>query len=171
MPVEMILPLVEWSPVSGPGGEVIQSRLHVELESWVGTPYLIGQQCKGVGVDCVRFVGAILDFMGRTKTALEMLPADACFHDSKRATASMHAFRTLFRPMDIVDDWRVQPGDVVIVGPVNGGPGHGIIVGCKPGVMYEAGSRQVQRIGTAIPSCRRVFGIFRKGDRATAWTS
>ncbi len=165
MPIAMMTPSVNWSPISEADGLALSTRLREELEGWVGTQYMIGQQCKRVGVDCVRFVGAILDFMGGTTTPLEMLPADTCFHSRQAATAAMHKFRHLFRPMIDVDGWNVQPGDVLVVGPKHGGPGHGVIVGCEPGVLYEAGTSRVQKVGFSFPSCRKVFGVFRKGDR------
>jgi hypothetical protein len=161
---------VHWSPIKITGMWEqecleVQSKLDAELKSWLGTPYAIGQQCKGVGVDCVRFVGAILDFMAGSVTPLDMLPPDVAFHDSEKARGALDKFRDLFRPMEIVRDWCVEPGDVVVVGPRSGGPGHGIIVGCRPGVTYEAGSFAVNQTGLALSSKYRAFGVFRKGDR------
>lgn len=164
-PLAYKIPPASWSPIQEHDGSAMQLRLQLELDSWVGTPYMIGQQVKGVGVDCARFVGAILDFMGGTRTPLELIPPDACFHDPALATRALDKFRHLFRPMSIVRGWAVQPGDVMVTGPVGGGPGHGIVVGCAPGTLYEAGSFSVQKTGFAIPSSRRVFGVYRKADR------
>ena len=41
----------------------IERRLYNILLSWEDTPYCPGQQCKGVAVDCVRFVSGVLDEM------------------------------------------------------------------------------------------------------------
>ena len=39
----------------------ITARLETVLQSWKGTPYGLGQQCKGMAVDCVRLVCGVLD--------------------------------------------------------------------------------------------------------------
>lgn len=166
------LPL-RWVPlrVGGPLEDELAVRaLGRELASWEGTPYMLGQQVKQEGVDCVRFVCAVLDFLGGTRTPLPSLPADAAMHSRESAIAAMLTIKRLFEPIDQIDGCDVQPGDLLVVGPSSGGPGHGMIVGCAPGEVWEAGTARVQRSGWAIQESSELFAVYRKGDR-TAWAS
>jgi cell wall-associated NlpC family hydrolase len=107
-----------------------EQRSFVEclLEEWRGTPYMPGQQCKGVATDCVRFVSAVLDEITGVPKTLERLPQDMSFHNPEKARSGLRSFLKKY-PSEIVTDGTVQPGDVLIMGPLNGGPGHAAIVG------------------------------------------
>lgn len=163
----MRIPL-HWSPLKL--GDPLDNELALralgrELESWEGTPYMLGQQMKQQGVDCVRFVCAILDFLGGTRTPLPSLPADAAMNSKRTAIASMLAIKRLFEPIDQIEDDRVQPGDLLVVGPSSGGPGHGIIVGHRENELWEAGTERVQRVGWSLHESAEIFAVYRKGDR------
>lgn len=163
----VILPL-SWTPlrIGDPLEDELALRtLDSELRSWDETPYGIGQQSKGQGVDCVRFVAAVLDFLGGTETPLPSLPQDAAMHDRAGAIAGMLTIKRAFDPLDEVLDGLVQPGDLLVVGPRRGGPGHGMIVGCRPGEVWEAGTRRVQKVGWSLPDTSELFAVYRKKDR------
>jgi len=113
------------------------SRLQRVLNDWKDTPHMNGQQCKGRGVDCVRFIAAVLDEMAGTKTPLEHLPNDVAFHDRSRCIAALKRFLTLFKFYEVPEDEPKQPGDVFVTGPENGGPGHAIILGTD-GQLWQA---------------------------------
>lgn len=105
----------------------VEARLGEILREWEGTPYCPGQQCKGVAVDCVRFVSAVLDEMLCITTPMERLPQDASFHNKALVMRGMRRFFRRYPSVKV--EGSVQPGDVLIMGPKNGGPGHAAIVG------------------------------------------
>jgi len=107
----------------------IEERLFEILQSWEDTPYCPGQQCRGVAVDCVRFVSAVLDEMLCKDTVMERLPQDASFHNAPLVRQGFRRFLKRY-PCTKVEG-NIQPGDVLIMGPRNGGPGHAAIVGLK----------------------------------------
>lgn len=142
----------------------IASALHQELESWCGTPYMIGQQQKGVGVDCVRFVAAIIGWATQKTIDIKLLPPDAALHNRKTAIAAMKKLSRAFDPLEPIysmGETTVEPGDIIVVGPHEGGPGHAIIVGCLKNWFYEAGSKRVQRIGAGLEAGVKVFEVYR----------
>jgi cell wall-associated NlpC family hydrolase len=112
-------------------------RLQSILKCWEGTPHMDGQQCKGRGVDCVRFVAAVIDEMAGTHTPLEHLPRDASFHNRERCIGAFKRFFTLFDGCKVPDEEPKQPGDVLVTGPANGGPGHAIILG-SDGQLWQS---------------------------------
>ena len=159
-----------WRPLRERGlGEdwsgYVTSALRRYLESWLGTPYGVGQQQPGAGVDCVRFVAAVLDFLRDSRTPLTLLPQDAAFHDRAGATAAMLRFRRAFAPIVPSDGSELEPGDVLVTGPPHGGPGHAILVGPDPGTTWEAGYGRVQRCGWVLPHRYRLFAVYRLGGR------
>jgi cell wall-associated NlpC family hydrolase len=140
-----------------------QARLGAILRSWERTPYLPGQQCKGVGVDCVRFVCAVLDELLGRKTPIATLPPDTCMHNPARAAAAMERIATLYDAVDATDAAVLLPGDAVVVGPEAGGPGHCLIVGDERGQVWHANPPHVSRVGLGgiYAVGRRVFRVYR----------
>ncbi len=142
---------------------LIEDFLEMELVSWKDTPYVPGQCIIERGVDCVHFIAAIFDAVTHTFYQVSLLPQDASFHSKALAEASMRKFFRMY-PSHVVNGDVVQPGDVIICGPVgkNGGPGHGMIVGkdslwhvdgncvCKAGLaVMQQGAyafRQIRRL-------------------------
>lgn len=164
----IVLPLI-WRPLP----ERAQNRLRDVLCSWEGTPYGIGQCAKGAGVDCVRFIVATLWEMdgkwapGAVDT-LRTLPSDASLHARGSAVAGMKAIARALEPIGPVGKGLVvQPGDILVVGPETGGPGHGIIVGPDASTLWEAGSRCVQKIGCGLPDGIELFAIWRKTNKGS----
>ena len=127
----------------------IQQRLEQMLMLWKGTPYLSGQGRRGRGVDCVHFIVAIYDMLLGTDHTFTKLPQDASFHNKAQAEASLRMFFRMY-PCSPVKGDTVQPGDIVICGPVgkNGGPGHGMIVGSDS--LWHVDSRSVCKAGLAV---------------------
>jgi cell wall-associated NlpC family hydrolase len=123
-------------------------RLAQVLAAWEGTPYWPGQQARGAdgGVDCVRFVAAIVDALKGTTTPIETLPPDAAMHARASAIAAMKKILDQLGPADLVDG-PLEPGDVVITGPIDGGPGHAMIVGPQPNTLWESAGSGVHRCG------------------------
>jgi len=126
----------------------IEDRLVSILESWEGTRHRDGQQCKGVAVDCVRFVTGVLDELYGIKTEIARLPQDASFHSKETCFAALRVFLKNYPHEDVEGD--LQPGDIVVTGPRGGGPGHAIIVGKK--YLWHCDSQSVVRTGLKLTS-------------------
>lgn len=138
------------------------ARVGAVLESWVGTPYHLSQQRKGEAVDCVRFVaGALDELYGWTRAPIDRLPPDTALHDPQGAMAAMRAILRLYQPNEEVPLLDTEAGDVLVVGPPHGGPGHAMIVGARPATLYHATASGVQRSGLLLPagSSARLFRL------------
>jgi hypothetical protein len=138
------------------------------LWSWDGTPYMVGQQQKKIGVDCVRFVCGVVDELRARQTPIQTLPNDGATHNRNGAVSVMHALLNLFQPCSAVEDETVEPGDVMVWAPRNGGPGHATIAGCRSQELWEAGSVAVHRTSpTALERSGMTFvRTFRPADKA-----
>jgi cell wall-associated NlpC family hydrolase len=129
------------------------TRLGLVLESWKGTPYMIGQQQPGQGVDCIRFVTAVLDEMSRFPAEkLDRLPGDASLNQPEIARAFMRSLIERYHLTDLSQSGvtRVEPGDILAVGAAAGGPGHAIIVGPARNTTWQAGTHAVIRSGWTL---------------------
>lgn len=140
-----------WRPLSGfPGAERAQLRLGEVLGSWLGTPYSPGNQVKGPqgGVDCVRFVCAVLDELyGTKRIPIPELPNDVAMHSRDTAFAAMRFLLRAYEPHREVVDGILEPGDVLVVAMPGGGPGHAMIAGPDLNTLWHATGREVQRAG------------------------
>jgi len=125
------------------------------LEEWEGTPYMFGQQLKGVGVDCLRFVTGVYDEMyRRPKTALPSMMQE---NYSEAQEESDKVFKELLKlfPCDIVavtekSPTKVVPGDLICCGPKGGSYGHAMIVGVRPKTFYHATAFNVIKAGCSF---------------------
>lgn len=164
-----------WRPIPPErGGAALQQRLERILKSWEGTPYTTGQQSKGQAVDCVRFVGAVLDeWRGRApEAAVPRLPPDASFHDPELARGALAAFLRLYGPWDDVrlePGCFLEPGDTLAVG--RAGPGHAIIVGAGRNELWEIAGpgRKVRRGGFGIDPGMLVHASAYRWTGREAW--
>lgn len=162
-------PVAVWEPLEDLEA---QRALALELEAWRGTAYGVGQQCRGVAADCVRFVCGVLDALRGTKTPLKTLPPDTCFHDSAKAVAGMERIRALFAPTDEVTNGVIQPGDVIVTGPAGAGPSHAMIVGTDPNTAWHCAALG-GRGGVTVTGIRgvyvlghRIFMVYRLRERS-----
>lgn len=136
--------MLNWTPI----GRAIEARLSEVLQAWDGTPYLIGQQARGVGVDCVRFVCAVLDELaGTPPVAVETLPQDAAMHTRSGAIATMKLIVKRYEPNERVTDGTIEPGDILVASAPGGGPGHAMIAGARRNVLWESSGDGVRRVG------------------------
>jgi len=141
----MSFPYWTWSN----GLESIRQKLEGVINSWKGTPYAPGQQAKGIGVDCVRFVTGIMDEMSNTTHDYTTLPPDSYLHNPARSHAAVRQIIKLYAPFQKVIDGNIQPGDVLVVGPRQGGPGHAYIVGCYDNELWDATGPGVKKTSYA----------------------
>lgn len=162
------LPFHGWRPLVD---QLAQEQLGRVLAAWEGTPYMAGQQQpgrQGGGVDCVRFVCGVLDALTGRRTPIKTIPPDTCFHDPAKALRASLAIRALYQPNDLVTDGWLEPGDVVVTGPLRGGPGHAMIVGHERNVVWHSAAHGVHRTGLAgvFVMGHRVFQVYRLRERA-----
>lgn len=158
-----ISPKFTWRPVDA----AIEAHVQRVLDSWVGTPYRDGQQVKGVGTDCVRFVVATIDeLFGRPCQPIPKLPGDACLHDRASAMRVMRIILEKYQPMEEVVNGTLEPGDVLVVGPPRGGPGHAMFAGARRNTIYQATTAGVHQCGLSFPPhyCK-LFHVFRATEK------
>lgn len=155
---------VTWRPVSA----AWVKRLEKVLVSWEETPYVPGQQRKGRdgGVDCIRFGCAVLDELYRRPlTDLPPRAPDASMHDRAGSFSVMRQIIRRYPDHIAVEDGSVEPGDVLVVGPNSGGPGHMMIVGHQRNTCWQASAGRVHFTGLSLPASATLFRTFRMVDR------
>lgn len=158
----------EWEPMP-PELKRQEKALARVLLSWEGTPYLSGSAAKGAGVDCVRFVCAVfkeLEGAPFDTNSLKLLPPDAAMHNRQGSMMVMRYLLNFLSPVAEIQPPKLQPGDILVVGPANGGPGHAIIVSPWRNVLFHAGTQQVCRTGMGLAGhYQTIFHVYRKGNR------
>lgn len=156
------------------------ARLQCSIDSWYGTPYLPGNQTKGKqgGVDCVRFIDAVLSEALLPDQELSPLPrwgGDAAFHDPEKVKemAALLSRRFDMRYQKLVK-YRPCMGDVIAVRMRRGSPPrcenlealgrHLLIVGTTPMTCYHAvPSLGVVEVGIGgLESSYLVTGVYRR---------
>lgn len=146
-------------------------HLDTILEAWSGTPYRLGSQRKGLGVDCVRFVSAVMDELhfGEIRGDHSYLPPDRALHDPQSAWLAMRKVIRRYGDVDFLPylpdeegPLRVSPGDALITGPAGGGPGHCMIVGNRPYLWHSLLNYGVCFTGAAFHDGTQLFGRYRK---------
>lgn len=123
---------------------LVEARIGRILKSWEGTRHVAGCQLKKGGVDCVRFVSGVLDELYGIKTELARLPQDAAYHAKDTCFAALRAFMELYKYTE-VENGILQPGDIVVAGPIGGGPGHALVAGLD--CLWHCTSMGVARTG------------------------
>jgi len=155
--------------VAGSGAnELIVESMNDVLSCWEGTRYGSGQRCRGVLADCVGFVfGAIDDIDGRSRAQSPSMPADVALHDHRNSQVALQALRDLYQPVHTVDYRRVQPFDILVVGPEGAGPSHVMLVGTSPSHLWHCTpGAGVHRAGWSLGTgYETLHGAFRVGDR------
>jgi cell wall-associated NlpC family hydrolase len=146
-----------------------RAALEAALHGWLGTPYLAGQQGKGQGVDCVRFVAAVLDELYGRATPIKTLPQDAALHARATAVLAMKKFLTLYQPNERVTDGTIEPGDVLVTSREGGGPGHAMIAGPRRWTLWESTLDGVHYTGWAgiTAAGHRLEAIYRPSLKAS----
>lgn len=145
------------------------SKVEEILKSWLGTKYVLGCQKKGVGVDCVRFVCGVLDelYFGQIKQGHTYLPPDRALNSPETAWKAMRQIVKRYDPVEFESysggTMVVRPGDALITGPSNGGPGHCMIVGPKkPYLWHSLINYGVCFTGLSLTDGTKLFGRYRR---------
>lgn len=138
-----------------------EAALERALAPWLGTPYRVGQQAPGVGVDCVRFVCAVLDSVTKKRTPIHTLPQDAALHARTSAILAMKKIKRLYEPNEEATDGAIESGDLLITAHPGGGPGHVLIAGAKPWHLWESTMDGVHRTGLGGLAPMRLDYVYR----------
>ncbi len=146
----------------------IEARMEKILAGWEGTTYMSGQQLKGEKADCIGFVFGVVDELyGRPSPTRDVLPPDTSMHSREKAIGTMRTLRRLYAPNTPVADGSLEPGDIIVTGHVQGGPGHVMIVGPRRNTLWHCnegiGARQTG-IGF-ISGHQIIYGVYRFDDR------
>lgn len=144
----------------------IERRMMRILGEWEGTPYNTKFAEKQSGVHCTAFVCRVLDELYQLpETKLPNIPVDIGFHNRAGAVAGLRWFMRKYPACYKLTGTIVQPGDIIITGPVGGGPGHALIVGPKENTMWQASGPGVHYTGLALPGIYELHAIYRFKDR------
>lgn len=148
-----------------------QERLGEVLRSWEGTRYLAGQQARGAAADCAGFVVGVLNELAGTAHVAARIAPDAGAHAPDRAGLALEGLVATFglEPVAVVEGVLVlEPGDVIVTGPVARGPTHGLLVGDERRMVWDATGRGVRRISLGLLALvgHEVFGAWRLRDRS-----
>lgn len=143
---------LSWKPLDFEGADLVTARLEALYQKWEGTPYMPGQRMPQIGVDCVRFVCAVMDEMYGIYTEIPREIQDRSLHDPKGAEDIVALIRSYYPDhIDLViGDRCVEPGDIPITGNAQGGPGHAILVGTARNTMWQATTRAVRMTGLGL---------------------
>lgn len=153
-----------WKPLDFEGSDLVTSRLEKVCQSWENTKYMAGQQMKGVGTDCVRFVCAVLDEMYGVQNSIPRQVQDRSLHDPVGAQRVMEMICGFYPDHTALEigDRCVEPGDVIVTGHGGGGPGHAILVGPRRNTMWQALRQSVRMGGIGLlDHYQQIFVIFR----------
>jgi cell wall-associated NlpC family hydrolase len=154
--------IFQLKPLSIPRKEEVTARIEKCLREWEGTRYMQGQGCKGKATDCLRFfIGFLTEAQDYRKPEFNNVPQDASLHNKKIVMEVVRQVIKIYGPCEKVFDTKaIEPGDFIVTGPKNGGPGHVIIVGTKQGHLWEATHTNVRQSGMLISGVK-VFRIYR----------
>lgn len=136
---------LQWRPMDD---KRAQAALGAVLKSWESTPYMPGQDVKGVGVDCIRFVVKVMDELNGTTTEVRTLPGDVCVHAPGIAQAGLDRLVGQFGLLPAGP--QIEPGDLLVTGPEGGGPGHVKIVGDRKNVLWHTSAHGVCQVGIGM---------------------
>ena len=143
----------------------IERRLARILGEWERTPYDIKFAEKGVGVYCTAFIARVLDELyGQDPTPLLKIPDDIAFHSTEGAFSGLKWFMRQYPTCERITDGVVEPGNVIIVGPVGGGPGHAMMVGPRENALWQASGSGVHYTGFALPDTYQFFAAYKFTD-------
>lgn len=162
-----------WKPLyvcnlSEKENQKILQRMHLILESWKDTPYVTGQQIRQKAVDCIRFVTAFYDELYRKNIPTEAPRVSPGFniHNMSSAMKVMRKVLKQYPNHEIVKENALEPGDLILVGPISGGPGHPMIVGPQKNTIWHCAKPRVVMTGWGLlENEMKIFRILRAKDR------
>ena len=146
-----------------------ETRLLTILQSWEGTPYKDRQCSKGGAVDCVRFTCAVYDELDNVSSRDYLrLPPDQALHSKDSSIQAMKIIRENYMPNYSVTDQILEPGDFIVMGFKDGGPGHSMIAGPQNRIWHTDGLC-VTPTGLVTPPRMELIRVYRAVDREKRW--
>lgn len=130
------IPLPPWEGWADPR---INDYVAEHMAPWIGARYMPGASKRDY-TDCVGFIVGLGSDLENTPVSRKRLPQDLAFHDRKGAIEGMKKVMRSFPSWEklVGVPASLRPGDVLAVGPKNGGPGHGIFVSPWPNQLAQA---------------------------------
>jgi hypothetical protein len=115
-----------------------QDELQSVIDGWAGTPYLAGSCMRRRGVDCVRFVDAVLNELhGHGLPPVSAAVGVGSTHDRRNVVRAYRELAGRYRHRLVDRDEMPEPGDVLVT-TRDGFPGHVMIAGRQRGVLWDA---------------------------------
>lgn len=157
--IKQIIQKYRWRHLAKP----LEQELLAVIDTWIGTPYMAGQRAKGQGVDCVQFVGGMLDDLYRSAipSYIPRLPQNSGMHYPRAGFRTALSLRKQFRS-SVVRDGCIEPGDVIVTRGIMDVAtprlmGHTLIAGAIPWTFVHS----INVIGVCWTSLQGVPGIIR----------
>jgi hypothetical protein len=163
-------PRLTWSE-GGLSPEVLINLDRV-LRSWARTPYSSGQRLKGRGADCIGSVFGVIDELdGRLRAQDPGLPQDTAMHHRDTAVVAMKEILRRYAPLRKLGAMGraplvVEPGDLLVTGLSNGGPGHLEMVGARKNELWHATAGPgFHQGGWSLLSEQVLYGVWRPEEK------
>ena len=165
MPRGFIRPI---SPLTWEAGSPeVRAALERVIRPWENTPFMAGQCCKGVGVDCTHFVCAVIDELYGTTPPrpIRRWKPGIGFESLRRGAEVMREIVSLFPAARRIRA-ALEPGDTVVL-QYGRGPGHLALVGPERNTLWHApmGTSSKVSIAPLKLFAGRVVRAYRMNDR------
>lgn len=137
-----------------------QYRLMQIIRSWEGTPWRSNACSKGHGVDCVRFVMAVLDeYFGVTDPAPRCHDPHLSLHDTSAVIKIAYELAHRYPGNFLDESMKPETFDVIIVRrQKNAGPGHIAIVGYPKETAWHATNKAgVSMTSVSLPHLWKIW--------------
>ena len=92
-----------------------QKELKIILDEWIWTPYKHHTGVKGIGCDCIHFVGCVMEEMGLLifdKKTVPQYPRDWHLHNTREILSEGIEARLNVKKLNINDD--LMNGDIIL---------------------------------------------------------
>lgn len=161
--IRPIVPLI-WEA----GTPELRAVLARAIKPWEHTPFMVGQCCPGVGVDCTHFVCAVLDTLyGRQPRKVRRWKPGTGAHSLKAGAEVLRSIVKMF-PQSYRVNGAIQPGDTLAI-QYGRGPTHVALVGPVINTLWACnmglGGRVAQMPLQLFTG--RIVRAYRMRDRAT----
>lgn len=145
-------------------------KLSQVIRSWEGTKYMPGVCGKQQGVDCARWGCSVLAEMEGIEMPISKIPQDAAFHDPETSTRAVRAMVQAFWPVERIEDQIIEPGYILIEGPIHGGECHMMLVGTNRSELWHSNKGSgVTKTGMVIPAEHEIKHVYKISKRNERW--
>lgn len=167
-PRGLIRPIVPLAWTGGPAQ--LRHVLALAVKPWEDTPFMAGQCCPGVGVDCTHFVCAVLDALyGRAPRKVRRWKPGTGIANLKAGAQVLRSIGKMF-PESYRVNGVLEPGDTVAM-RYGRGPNHVALVGWVQNTIWACPMGVGGRV-SQMPLAMftgRIVRAYRMRDRAKWW--